>query len=450
MAERDLTSNPVRELVRRFLITLLLGVVIYRLGVFVPIPGVQFGALDRLVNPESGSESALTAIFKYADMFNGGAIANASIFGLGIMPYISASIIMQLLTFSFPMLKQLQKEGEGGRRKLNQYTRYATLGLCIVQATMAAIALWNVSDPKIGSLVDKTQYAMIPFVLQSVLVITTGSMVLLWLAEQITKFGIGNGVSLIIMIGIISSIPNAFAGFEGDLPAYLMVILLSLAIIAGIVVVVQAVRKINLEQQRRVQGNKIYGGATTVLPLKLNQANVVPVIFASPVMVVLGFAAASHWLQMTQLLGSGTPGYRYAFAGLIIAFTFFYISITFDLNELANHFKQSGFFIRGIKPGKNTVDELGRHLKRITFVGAIFLAIIAILPQVLEEQMSLAGRGGAALMGGTGLLIVVGVALDLMQKVGSFFLAHQYRALGNEGPGGAGAAVAGKRPQKRF
>lgn len=448
MAERDLSSSPARELVRRFLITILLGIVVYRLGVFVPIPGVEFRGLQSLVKGGASGDSPLGAILAYADMFNGGAIANCSVFGLGIMPYISASIIMQLLTFSFPTLKQLQKEGEGGRRKLNQYTRYATLVICGAQAAMAAFAIFNFQNQE-GVPIVSAEYSRLRFVLQSTLMITTGSMVLLWIAEQITKFGIGNGVSIIIMIGILSAIPGAFTGFDGELPEYLLIAAVSISIIAAIVFMVQAVRKINLEQQRRIQGNKVYGGASTVLPLKLNQANVVPVIFASPVMYVLAYAASLPFIQMEPLFGASTPGYRYAFAGLIIAFTYFYISITFDLNELSNHFKQSGFFVRGIKPGKKTVDFLAFHLKRITFVGAVFLAAIAILPDLIGE--SLGGAGARALMGGTGLLIVVGVALDVMQKVASHFLAHQYRGLGGEGPGGAGSAVAsGKKAPKRF
>ena len=443
MAERDLSSNPVRELVKRFLITILLGIVIYRLGVFVPIPGVEFRGLQSVVQGGSGNDSPLGAILAYADMFNGGAIANASVFGLGIMPYISASIIMQLLTFSFPTLKQLQKEGEGGRRKLNQYTRYATLVICTAQAAMAAVAILNFQ--KEGVSIVSPEYTRLGFIVQSTLVITTGSMVLLWLAEQITKFGIGNGVSIIIMIGILSSIPGSFAGFDGQLPEYLGIALISILIIGAIVAMVQAVRKINLEQQRRIQGNKVYGGASTVLPLKLNQANVVPVIFASPVMYVLAYFASLSFIQMEPLFGVSTPGYRYAFAALIIAFTYFYISITFDLNELSNHFKQSGFFVRGIKPGKKTVDFLAFHLKRITFVGAVFLAAIAIVPDLIGQKIG----AGQALMGGTGLLIVVGVALDVMQKVASFFLAHQYQGLTGGSDPGAGAA-AGKKAPKRF
>jgi preprotein translocase subunit SecY len=442
----DQGESPIRELARRFFITFLLGVVIYRLGVFVPVPGIDVAVLQAKVASAADAGGALAKIIAFADMFNGGAIMNASLFGLGIMPYISASIIMQLLTYSMPQLKAIQKEGEGGRRKINQYTRYATLAICTIQAIMAAMALSGINhDGKALVTVESKLF----FVAQASLVIVTGSMVLLWIAEQITKFGIGNGVSVVIMISILSALPSSFVGGENaGLPHYLLISLVSLAIIAGIVVVVQAVRRINLEQQRRVQGNKVYGGQQTSLPLKLNQANVIPVIFAQPIMMALGMFAsylcASYGLG--QLFEWGTPLYRYAFAALIVGFTFFYISITFDLFDLANHFKQAGFFIRGIKPGKNTVDYLAFHLKRITFMGAIFLAVVAILPEFLEQNMGLSGGGGGQmLMGGTGLLIVVGVSLDIMQKVGAFFLAHQYRGLG-----GIGDDNAPKKGGKRF
>jgi len=439
MAERDLAENPVRELLRRFFITFLLGVVVYRLGVYIPIPGVDAEALSALVKG-SGGDDAIGAILRYADMFNGGAIAQASIFGLGITPYISASIIIQLLTFSIPALKAMQKEGESGRRKINQYTRYATLAICVVQATIAAIALSRFST---GSTVLVTFEPKWLFVVQSVLVITTGSMLILWIAEQITKFGIGNGVSLIIMFGILAYLPTAFNGFGTDLGKYLGVAIVALLIIAAIVLVVQAVRRVNLEQQRRVQGNKVYGGAQTTLPLKLNQANVIPVIFASPIMVVIGFVAGKV-AGLDQIVAYGTPGHRYVFAGLIVAFTYFYISITFDLLDLSNHFKQSGFFVRGIKPGKNTVDYLSHILTRITFVGAIFLAVIAILPETIGMFLGMSNHSSTVLLGGTGLLIVVGVTLDVMQKVGAFFLAHQYQGLAG-GDASAGPKKSGKR-----
>lgn len=451
MAAGDLNENPVRELMRRFFITFLLGVVVYRLGVFVTIPGVDATVLRAKV--ENADGGALSAILQYADMFNGGAIANASIFGLGITPYISASIILQLLAFSIPALKALQKEGESGRRKINQYTRYSTLLIALVQSVIASMAMFKVIEGDRGLVNVNMNQAY--FVAQSTLVITTGCMLILWLAEQITRFGIGNGVSVIIAIGILSSLPGAMSGGKGehDLPYFLGIIAVTLIIIAGIVVVVQAVRRIHLEQQRRIQGNKVYGGAQTTLPLKLNQANVIPVIFASPVMVLLGMAVGGIAALIPDLKGSGieqlfnggTPMYRYVFAGLIVFFTYFYISITFDLFDLSNHFKQAGFFVRGIKPGKNTVDYLAFHLKRITFVGAIFLAAVAVLPDILDQAFGLSGRGGRFLMGGTGLLIVVGVFLDIMQKVSAFFLAHQYRGLAGADLGGTGGKKGGKR-----
>ena len=439
----DPSESPVRELLRRFLVTFILGVVVYRLGVIITIPGVDPSVLQAKVGA-AGDGDFLKSIIATMDMFNGGAIMNSSIFGLGITPYISASIILQLLTYSMPELKAIQKEGEGGRRKINQYTRYATLAICSVQAVMAALTLTSINHDghPLVTMENKTL-----FVIQAAVVITTGSMLILWISEQITKFGIGNGVSVVIMISILASLPAAFHGNDAGLPYYLGLTIVSMGIIAGIVVVVQAVRRINLEQQRRVQGNKVYGGAQTSLPLKLNQANVIPVIFAQPVMMVLGIVVGALFAKwgFGHLIDWGTPLYRYLFAALIVGFTFFYISITFDLYDLANHFKQAGFFIRGIRPGKNTVDYLGFHLKRITFIGAMFLAIIAVLPEILEQNFGLSGRGGRMLMGGTGLLIVVGVSLDIMQKVGAFFLAHQYRGLGGIGEGANAPKKSGKR-----
>jgi preprotein translocase subunit SecY len=453
MAEQDIGSNPYRELAWRFFITFLLGVVIYRLGIYIPIPGVSLEALKAMVSG-AGEDSPLGVVLRWANMFNGGAIAQASIFGLGIMPYISASIIFQLLAFSIPALKALQKEGESGRRKINQYTRYATLVIALVQAAIASVALSNMQpavDPSGRSLPLVTGFdgSHVAFVVQATLVITTGSMLILWIAEQITKFGIGNGVSIVIMIGILASAPAAFEGMPAELPPYLGAIAVALVIIAAIVIVVQAVRRVNLEQQRRVQGNRVYGGGQTTLPMKLNQANVIPVIFASPVVIVVSMAFAGldnltgGHLGIAHILDYGAPLHRYVFAGLIVAFTFFYISITFDLNDLSNHFKQAGFFVRGIKPGKNTVDHLQWILTRITVVGAAFLALIAILPELATAFSGHANtsRGAALLLGGTGLMIVVGVTIDVMQKVSTFFLAHQYQGLA----GGPTAKKSGKR-----
>ncbi|MCX8040820.1 MAG: preprotein translocase subunit SecY [Planctomycetota bacterium] len=447
MAQQDIGEDPVKELLKRFFVTFLLGVVIYRLGVFIPIPGVNAEALNQLVTAGMGGNDPLRAMLAYANMFNGGAIAQASIFGLGITPYISASIIIQLMAFSIPSLKALQKEGETGRRKLNQYTRYVTLVIALVQSVIAAIALSRYSAGGVVLLTPDAMANPLLWTVEACLVITTGSMLILWIADQITRFGIGNGVSIVIMISILAYLPQAFAGHATELAELLGLIAVCLVIIAAIVVVVQAVRRVHLEQQRRVQGNRVYGGAQTTLPLKLNHANVIPVIFAQPVVVLLVMLASTPWLAhlgLDQFMAYGNPGHRLVFALLIVAFTYFYISITFDLNDLTQHFKQAGFFVRGIKPGKSTADYIGAIMSRITFVGAIFLAIISILPETFAASFGLAGKG-AVLLGGTGLLIVVGVLLDVIQKVGTFLLAHKYGGAALAGALGAGARKTGKR-----
>lgn len=450
-AGEQIGGNPVGELAKRFLFTFLLGVVVYRLGIVVPIPGVNIDALQAIVG---NNEGALGAILQYANMFNGGAISQASVFGLGIMPYISASIIFQILTFSFPALKALQKEGEVGRRKINQYTRYATVLICLIQSGLAAAALTRFGgDTQPLVMAD----SHITFIIQSMIVVTTGSMVLLWIAEQITKHGIGNGVSVVIMISILSSMPPAImdmASNDADLFQYVMVFAVFVLIIALMVIVTTARRRINLEQQRRVQGNRVYGGASTSLPLPLNQANVIPVIFSSPVMVMLGLV--SGWVGFGSLLAYDSAAYRYVFAGLIVFFTYFYISITFDLNDMANHFKQAGFFIRGVRPGKKTVEYLDYRLQRITFVGAMSLAMIAILPNIIGGLLGLSGMATQGLIGGVGLLIVVGVSLDVIQKVSSYMMANQYSQMmgkpGGAGPGGSspGGSPSLAKSGKRF
>ena len=426
-------GNPYQQLLKRFFITFLLGVVAYRLGVIIPAPGIDSNALKEAM----GQDGAGLAVLRWADMFNGGAISNASIFGLGIMPYISASIIFQLLATTYPTLKQLQKEGEVGRRKINQYTRYATVVICLIQGFVAAFALTRIGDPNLPPIVTADNTLL--FAIQSALVVTAGSMILLWIAEQITKFGIGNGVSVVIMISILASMAPAmgdmFSGSSGvDLVKFLGIIALFIAIIAGIVMITLARRHINLEQQRRIQGNKVYGGGQTQLPLMINQANVIPVIFASPVMVVLVFAVTGllGWIGIETiggLLDYETPLYRYIFAGMIIFFTYFYIAITFDLNDLANHFKQAGFFVRGVRPGKNTVDYIRWRQQRVTFIGATTLALIAISPGLISLGLGISGNVANAVLGGVGLLIVVGVSLDIIQKTSSFLLANQYQGV---------------------
>ena len=454
MADSDVGGNPYQQLVKRLLITLLLGVVVYRFGVWVPVPGINVDALQERITG-SGDGGAVDAVLRWANMFNGGAIAQGSVFGLGIMPYISASIIIQLMAFSFPALKQLQKEGEVGRRKLNQYTRYVTLGICLVQSVLAAGAVAKMQGGYFLLPEFKDNAAM--FVVQAMLVVTCGSMVLLWLAEQITKHGVGNGVSVIIMIGILAAFPPSIYEMVesgADLSKFLMLAGVFIAIVAGMVVVTQARRFLHMEQQRRVKGNQVYGGAQTKLPLMLNQAGVIPVIFASPIMVVLVMGLGT--IGLASFVDQAGPGYRYLFAGMIIFFTYFYISITVDLNDWSNNFKQSGFFIRGVKPGRNTAEHIKRILMRITFIGAISLAVITIMPSALGTALGLSGAVAQMVLGGVGLLIVVGVSLDVIQKVGAFLLAHQYQGMmtGASAPGGGKSKASGfgnkKVATKRF
>lgn len=437
-------SNPYKELARRFVLTVLLGILLYRFGVFIPIPGVNVQALADLIK----GDGAGSQVLKWANMFNGGAIANASVFGLGIMPYISASIIIQILGFSYPALKQLMKEGEVGRRKINQYTRYITVLICMVQGGMACYALHN--QPNI---VDDFG---ILFVTRSMLVITCGSMVLLWIGEQISKHGVGNGVSVIIMVGILAYFPGAMANIaqgsagQPDIPKIMALLTVFLVIIASLVVITMARRRVRLEQQRRIQGNRVYGGNQTQLPLMLNHAGVIPVIFASPLLILLGMLLGM--VGLGSLLDFGGPLYRYAFCAIIVFFTYFYISVTVDLNEWANNFKQGGFFIRGIKPGKNTADYLKVRLHRITFVGALSLAGVAVIPPLLGQRLLGFGQDVSQnLLGGIGLLIVVGVMLDVIQKTQSFLLAHQYQGLMNSQGGRMTlGGPAGAKPEQRF
>ncbi len=449
MPEQDLSGNPVRELGKRFFITFLLGILVYRLGAVVPVPGVSSEALRDFMGAQG--EGLLGQMMRWANMFTGHTIERASIFGLGVMPYISASIIFQLLAFSVPALKELQKEGESGRRKINQYTRYAAVLICLVQSGLAARALMAIGGGEGNPVVVDEGWIFIP---RTMLVVTTGSMVLLWLADQITKHGVGNGVSVIIMIGILSGFPSGIAEMVsgGELPPVLGVITIFLLIVAAMVLITLARRGIQLEQQRRVQGNRVYGGAQTQVPLMLNQASVIPVIFASPVMLVLTMGLGYLLPRAAGLFEYNQPVYRYFYAGIIIFFTFFYISITVDLNEWANNFKQSGFFIRGVKPGAKTVEYLRYRLTRITVVGAASLAAIAILPEMIGAVVGAGMATRQALLGGVGLLIVVGVSLDVIKKVSSYLMAHQYQGLikQQQRSGGMGKSPRGAGGKRRF
>ncbi|MDR1781239.1 MAG: preprotein translocase subunit SecY [Tannerella sp.] len=418
------------EDLRKRIITTLLLVLIYRLGTFIVLPGVDPQALQALSSQTSGGLMALL------DMFSGGAFSNASIFALGIMPYISASIVMQLAAIIIPSFQKLQREGESGRKKINQWTRYLTVIILIFQGWAYLINL-DVQMRSAGIVMSSDLW----FKLSSVIIMAGGSMFVLWLGERITDKGIGNGISFIIMIGIIARLPHAlFQEFisrveekTGGLVMFLFEMLFLLFVIAGAILLVQGTRKVAVQYAKRIVGNKQYGGARQYIPLKVNAANVMPIIFAQAIMfipmsVVGFFNNTGETNSFIQAL-SDVQGfwYNFVFSLLIIAFTYFYTAITINPTQMADDLKRNNGFIPGVKPGKATKEYLDEIMSRITLPGAIFLAIVAILPAFariagISQQFS-------QFFGGTSLLILVGVVLDTLQQVESHLLMRHYDGL---------------------
>ena len=407
----------IEDLRKRILITILF-VAIYRFGSYVVLPGINPDMLSKL--HEQTSEGLLALL----NMFSGGAFSNASIFALGIMPYISASIVIQLLAIAVPYFQKLQREGESGRRKINQYTRILTIIILIFQAPSYLINLKMQAGPALNASLDWTF-----FIITSTIILAAGSMFVLWLGERITDKGIGNGISLIIMVGIIARLPQSFSGeFVSRLA--------SPAVIAAAILLVQGVRKVPVQYAKRIVGNKQYGGARQYIPLKVNAANVMPIIFAQAIMfipiTIVGFSNMEDASGITRALIDHTSfWYNFVFAALIILFTYFYTAITINTNQMAEDMKRNNGFIPGIKPGKNTAEYLDVIMSRITLPGSIFLAIIAILP-------AFAGLFGvqaefAQFFGGTSLLILVGVVLDTLQQVESHLLMRHYDGLLSSG-----------------
>lgn len=411
------------------LATTFLFVMIYRFGSFVVLPGIDPGALTALKDQTSGGLMALL------DMFSGGAFANASIFALGIMPYISASIAVQLLTILVPYFQKIQREGESGRRKMNQITRYLTVGILLVQGPTYLINL-SVQLQQAGSALP----GGIWFTITSTLILTAGSMFVMWLGERITDKGVGNGISFIILIGIIARFPGAiirefvsrFADTGGGLIMFILEIIFLIMVIAATILLVQGTRKVTVQYAKRVVGNKQYGGVRQYLPLKINAAGVMPIIFAQAIMfiplafvgyaqsdAISGFAAA--------FMNNNGFWYNLVFATLIILFTYFYTAITINPTQMAEDLKRNNGFIPGCKPGKNTAEFLDEVMSRITLPGSIFLAIVAILPAFA----SLLGVNTefAQFFGGTSLLILVGVVLDTLQQIESHLLMRHYDGL---------------------
>ena len=432
----------IEDLRQRILITILF-VAIYRFGSYVVLPGINPGMLTQL--HQQTSEGLLALL----NMFSGGAFSNASIFALGIMPYISASIVIQLLGIAVPYFQKLQREGESGRRKMNQYTRYLTIAILLVQAPSYLLNLKMQAGPSLNASLDWTL-----FMVTSTIILAAGSMFILWLGERITDKGIGNGISFIILIGIIARLPQSLAqefisrmtDKTGGMIMFLFEMVFLLIVIAGAILLVQGTRKIPVQYAKRIVGNKQYGGARQYIPLKVNAAGVMPSIFAQAIMFIpitlIGFSNVNNVSGFVRAFTDHTSfWYNFVFAVMIILFTYFYTAITINPNQMAEDMKRNNGFIPGIKPGKKTAEYIDDIMSRITLPGSFFLALVAIMP-------AFAGLIGvkaefAQFFGGTSLLILVGVVLDTLQQVESHLLMRHYDGLLKSGriKGRAGVAA---------
>ena len=431
----------VEDLRQRILITILFTA-IYRFGSFVVLPGIDY---DKLENLQQQTESGLMSLL---DMFSGGAFSNASIFALGIMPYISASIVMQLLAVAVPYFQKMQREGESGRKQIMWYTRILTVAILVFQGPSYLINLRMQSG---GALASGLSWST--FVYPAVVILAAGSMFILWLGERITDKGVGNGVSLIIMIGIIARLPQSFfqevtsrftAITSGGLVMFIIELLILYAVVCAALLLVQAVRKVPVQYARRVQGNKTYGGARQYIPLKLFAANVMPIIFAQAIMfiplAIVQYSTNSTNYVIRSLMDHTSLLYNIIFAVLIIAFTFFYTAITLNPTQMAEDMKRNNGFIPGVKPGKPTADYIDTVMSRLTWPGSLFIAFIAIMPALaglLNVQ-----QGFAQFFGGTSLLILVGVVIDTLQQIQSHLMMRHYDGLLKAGHTRAGGVSA--------
>ena len=423
--------GKVPELRRRILFTLAI-LAVYRVGVFVTIPGVNRVEMQHVV--QKGGSGSFLGMF---DMFSGGALQQFSIFTLGIMPYVTASIVMQLLTVVVPKLDQLNKEGEQGRRKINQYTRYGTIVIAAVQAWFAASYVESLSRGGAEVVADPGM----AFHLITVLTMTTGTAVIMWMGELITDKGIGNGSSMIIFAGIVAAMPDAITQFlaggggtsVGGLTVVFM-ILLVIATIGAICYFERAQRRIPVQYTKRQVGRKMYSGAQSYLPLKVNVSGVIPPIFASSILMFpsqIANMANSGWMQeFAAVLHPADWRYNAIFTILVVFFAFFYTSVVFNPVDVADNLKKSGGFIPGIRPGKHTAGYIERVLSRITFAGALYLSVVCMIPALLQKYLNVPFQ-----FGGTGLLIVVGVALDTVQQIESHLITRNYEGFaGPKGP----------------
>ena len=412
----------IPELRKRVIFTLFM-LFVYRMGVQIPTPGINGEALAAFFEQNAGT------LFGMFNMFSGGALKNFSIFALGIMPYISASIIIQLLTVVIPQLEALSKEGESGRRKITQYTRYSTVGLSIIQGFFIASGLEGMAGPAGGAIVMEPG---IQFKLMTVLTLTSGTAFIMWLGEQITERGIGNGISLIIFAGIVARMPAAIGNSiqliqSGEIAIIFVPIFLALmfSIVAFIIFVETAQRRIPVQYAKRVVGRKVYGGQSSHLPLKINISGVIPPIFASSIMMfpaTIGSFIQIDWVQQVSAsLSPGTIYYYILYVIMIVFFSFFYTAVTFKPDDVAENLKKNGGFIPGIRPGQKTAEFIDFVLTRLTVVGAIYLSAVCVMPTLLITKFNV-----PFYFGGTALLIVVGVAIDTISQIESHLVMRNY------------------------
>ncbi len=416
----------IEELKNRIFFTLAL-LAVYRIGAHIPTPGINGEALSKFLTERGG------ALMGFFDMFSGGALSRVTIFALGIMPYISASIILQLLTVVIPALGKLAKEGEEGRKKIIKYTRYGTVLISAVQSFGIAVGLESMQQ---GAFIQHPGWS---FRLMTMITLTAGTAFIMWLGEQITERGIGNGISLIIFAGIVARLPNAIISTvrlirAGELSLLFVIVLIAMmvAVVGAIIYIEKGERRIPVQYAKRVVGRKMYGGQSTHLPLKVNTSGVIPPIFASSIIMfpatVAGFISIP-WVQgIARQLTPGSALYTILYVGMIIFFSYFYTAIIFNPVDVADNLKKYGGYIPGIRPGKKTSDYLYRVLSRLTFIGAIYLSIVCVLPTFLIKEFNV-----PFYFGGTSLLIVVGVALDTVSQIESHLLTRSYEGFLRKG-----------------
>ena len=432
----------IPDLKRKILITAGL-IAVYRVGAFIPTPGIDGAKLALFF--ENMAQTQGGTLFGMINMFSGGAIQRLTIFALGIMPYISASIILQLLTAVIPALERLSREGEEGRKKIIQYTRYGTVILAIIQSFF--IALW-LENPARFQGMQIVQFPGWSFRILTVITLTSGTAFIMWLGEQIQEYGIGNGISLIITAGIVSRIPSAiyqlvqlvspFSPERSQIDPFTLVLMagMLIGVIVAVVAITQGQRKIPIQYAKRVVGRKIYGGQSTYIPLRVNQAGVIPIIFAQSIILfpatIAGLIPSQAVQNIAAMLTRETVVYNALYSLLIIFFCYFYTAITFNPIDISNNMKRFGGFVPGIRPGKQTAEYLDFIMTRITLPGAIFLAIIAVLPSIISRALKIPYLV-ASFFGGTGLLIIVGVMLDTMRQIESHLLVRHYEGFMKKG-----------------